>query len=204
MSPSLSCKKTKFGWILSESFSHHHTQMQKAQCHLLHFQNDIFWFWEVEEIPLIKQLSEKEATCENHFTTHVKRDWDDRYIIAPPFNGNQESLWQSYRMALKRLQTLKRQFLTNQKFKEHYTAVLREYLAWRYMSRVLESHSKGVFLQNQAVLMETSMTTKVRVVFNASAESSTGISFNAALLAGPTIQDVIFHWHSAFNCTIIY
>lgn len=38
------------------------------------------------------------------------------------------------------------------------------------------------------VRKETSTTTRVHAVFNASAKSSTGVSLNDILLAGPTVQ----------------
>lgn len=190
--PELILQKTQLGWILGGCLPHYRTQKQKAQCQLLHLDDDISRFWEIEEVTLSKHLSEEEALCENHFKNHVKRARDGRYIIALPFNGKRESLGQSYHTALKRLQALERRFLKNPKLQEQYIAVLREYLDLGYMSRVSDSHFDGFFLPHQAVLKETSMTTKVRVVFDASSESNTGISLNDALLAGPTIQDDIF------------
>lgn len=47
-------------------------------------------------------------------------------------------------------------------------------------------------MPHQAVVREASLTTKLRVVFNASAKSTTGISLNDALMVGPTIQTSLF------------
>ena len=44
------------------------------------------------------------------------------------------------------------------------------------------------YLQMHAVYKESSTTTKVRAVFDASAKSSTGVSINDTLLVGPTIH----------------
>jgi hypothetical protein len=44
------------------------------------------------------------------------------------------------------------------------------------------------FLPYRAVFKESSTTTKARVVFDSSAKSTTGVSLNDMLMAGPTIQ----------------
>ena len=47
-------------------------------------------------------------------------------------------------------------------------------------------------MPHHAVVKEDSLTTKVRVVFDGSARSSSGISLNDALMVGPTLQDDLF------------
>ncbi|XP_065078977.1 uncharacterized protein LOC135701957 [Ochlerotatus camptorhynchus] len=47
---------------------------------------------------------------------------------------------------------------------------------------------KRVFLPHHPVIKESSTTTKVRVVFDASCKTSTGVSLNDALFAGPIVQ----------------
>ena len=48
--------------------------------------------------------------------------------------------------------------------------------------------SEVFYLPMHAVYKESSTTTKVRAVFDASAKSSTGVSLNDTLLVGPTIH----------------
>lgn len=47
------------------------------------------------------------------------------------------------------------------------------------------------YLPMHAVRKEESTTTKLRVVFDASAKSSTGISLNDTLLVGPTVHPTL-------------
>ncbi|XP_033230028.1 uncharacterized protein LOC117181463 [Belonocnema kinseyi] len=60
------------------------------------------------------------------------------------------------------------------------------------MERIRSSTDQGYYLPHQAVVRESSLTTKLRVVFDASAKTTTGISLNDILMVGPTIQDGIF------------
>lgn len=53
-------------------------------------------------------------------------------------------------------------------------------------------HTKSYFLPHSAVIRDDSLTTKCRVVFDASAKSSSNVSLNDLLLAGPTIQEELF------------
>ena len=48
------------------------------------------------------------------------------------------------------------------------------------------------FLPHHCVHKEDSTTTKLRVVFDGSAKSSTGVSLNGSLMVGPTVQEDLF------------
>ena len=59
------------------------------------------------------------------------------------------------------------------------------------MSEVTDKSSldQGYYLPHHAVVKETSPTTKLRVVFDASMKSPSGLSLNDCLMVGPTVQD---------------
>ena len=52
--------------------------------------------------------------------------------------------------------------------------------------------SPSFYLPHHAVIKEDSITTKLRVVFDGSAKTSTGVSLNDTLMVGPTIQADLF------------
>lgn len=55
------------------------------------------------------------------------------------------------------------------------------------------------YLPHHPVLKPTSSSTKLRVVFDASIKSSSGLSLNNILLIGPTVQDDLFAIISRFR-----
>lgn len=71
---------------------------------------------------------------------------------------------------------------------------MREYIDLGHMTKVSqpEQEEEGYFLPHHAVIKESSATTKVRVVYDGSANSSTGVSLNHTLKVGPTIQQTLF------------
>jgi hypothetical protein len=76
--------------------------------------------------------------------------------------------------------------------KEKYHAVIAEFIQLGHMRIVSSDEPEPTvvcYLPHHAVLKDTSTTTKVRSVFNASAKTSTGFSLNDSLLVAPVIQD---------------
>ncbi|XP_029054823.2 uncharacterized protein LOC114882114 [Osmia bicornis bicornis] len=184
-------QKTQFGWIIGGSVSA--TAARKGHRALLITPNfDLQKFWELEEGPQTQHLSSEERECEQHYQDHVTRDKTGRYIVALPFNEKKTQLGESRSRALNRFLSLERKFKRDPELKREYSDVIKEYLDLGHMSEVESRDTEGFYLPHYAVIKPTSTTTKVRVVFDGSAKSSTGLSLNDTLMTGPTIQDDIF------------
>ena len=157
-------------------------------------------FWEVEEIPSTKVLSQEEQACEAHFKENTQRNFEGRYIVRLPFNENKEKLGESRHMALRRFKLLKKRFERNPELKSKYCEFLSEYKNLNHLSLIKNETltMPGFYLPHHAVMKEDSMTTKLRIVFDSmttklrivfdsSAKTSTGVSLNDTLMVGPTI-----------------
>ncbi|XP_055605853.1 uncharacterized protein LOC129754023 [Uranotaenia lowii] len=147
-------------------------------------------FWLSEEIDVGPSFSPEEARCEEIFKQDVQRSEDGRYVVSLPKNESViQRLGESKRIAIDRLKGTERRLARNPALHEEYHKFMNEYIELGHMQKVEERDSKKrCFLPHHPVLKEASTTTKVRVVFDASCKTSSGISLNDALLLGPTIQ----------------
>ena len=199
-------QKTKLGWVVSATIYPRVTQPKQVVCHISQTEVDstsdeLAKFWEIEQVPSIKHLSTEERDCEDHFELHTTRSNTDRYIVSLPFNERKENIGDSYQMALRRFHALGNKFKKNSALKEKYSEFIQEYSRLGHMSAARDSNRKhhGFFLPHHAVIKEDNLTTKIRVVFDGSAKSSSGISSNDALMVGPTIQDSLFTIYTRFR-----
>ncbi|XP_015121341.1 uncharacterized protein LOC107044106 [Diachasma alloeum] len=183
-------QKTVFGWIIGGNVPGSNAHV--ARCNHLCLLDEVKRFWEIEDGLQSHEPSEQENLCEEHFLNHVTRNEEGRYVVALPFNNKMHQLGSSRRQAEQRLYGLERRFKQNPDFKRQYSAVLEEYMQLGHMKKVEDEIEEGLYLPHHSVIKETSLTTKVRVVFDASAASSTKVSLNNALMVGPTIHDDIF------------
>ena len=111
--------------------------------------------------------------------------------VRLPFKANSPTTWEgSYSLALQMLSSLERRFKKNPSLRKAYTESKQEYLTLGHMRRApLDSLSidKCFFLPHHDVIKESSTSTRLRSVFNASAKSSSGKSLNYFLLVGPNL-----------------
>ncbi|GBN26253.1 hypothetical protein AVEN_2788-1 [Araneus ventricosus] len=73
---------------------------------------------------------------------------------------------------------------------------MSEYLSLGQMEEVdknsVDVKNEHFYIPHHHVIKESSLTTRLRVVFNASAKSSSGVSLNDTLMIGPKNQDDLF------------
>lgn len=125
-------------------------------------------------------LSSEEEACEEHYKVNTTRSPTGRYIVRLPFKNNRNQLGTSQMSALRRFQSLERRFEQDTTVKKNYIAFLHEYQNLGHMS-VLNNALKastGFYLPHHAVIKQESLTSKIRVVFDGSAKTSTGILLN--------------------------
>ncbi|XP_046142332.1 uncharacterized protein LOC123987949 [Osmia bicornis bicornis] len=193
--PDLFLQKNRLGWIIGGS-APASKPTQSTICHATTtIQDDLARFWELEEGPQIQRLSDAERFCEEHFQQNVHRNSDGRYVVALPFNDKLPQLGESKSRALKRLLALERRLQHDQGLSQQYGSVLQEYQDLGHMSEVQDTDeiNDGFYLPHHGVTKTSSDTTKLRVVFDGSAATTTGVSLNETLHVGPKVQDNLLY-----------
>lgn len=191
-SGSIVLQKTRFGWVVSGRVDS--LEPSSTVCHFSQsLEDSVQKFWEIEDLPVNKILSPEEEACENHYKQTVNRLPSGRYTVRLPFNKHKQMLGESYDIALRRLQRLEKGLAANPKVYDDYRSFLKEYEVLEHMTESQAANpQRGCFLPHHAVLKESSTTTKLRVVFDASAKTTTGISLNNVLCVGPVVQQNLF------------
>ncbi|XP_030757751.1 uncharacterized protein LOC115883521 [Sitophilus oryzae] len=191
-------QETKFGYIIAGNLCMNPTYSLKVSVNCLNIldsdtsiDNKIIKFWELEDISSKEpNMSDSEKYCERYFKETVQRDASGRFIVKIPFKNNIEQLGDSRDMALKRFYHLERKFKNNPELKSDYVKFMSEYESLGHMCD--DVVDDGYYLPHHAVIKNCSITTKCRVVFDASAKSSSGFSLNNVQYVGPTNQQDVF------------
>lgn len=198
-------QETCLGWILSGKTS---IQQQKANSksvlafhQRIDLDTQVKKFWEMEEMPSERIFTQEEEECERHFVETHRRDESGRFIVGLPFKSNRNAIGKSKYRAKQRFLQLLNKFNKNSSFKKQYSSVIKEYIDLGHMVKSSSSQSgESYYLPHHAVIKESSTTTKMRIVFDASAKSSSGESLNDQLLVGPTIQQdlasILLRWRT--------
>ncbi|XP_065094714.1 uncharacterized protein LOC135715326 [Ochlerotatus camptorhynchus] len=149
-------------------------------------------FWKSEELTTTDNYSVEERRCESLYQSTVSRNSDHRYIVRYPRKPDFDvMLGDSRDNAHRRFEYLERRMERNPQLKEEFHQFIKEYLSLGHM-RLVEADDENApayYLSHHPVIKEASTTTKVRVVFDASAKTFTGFSLNKALCVGPVVQD---------------
>lgn len=146
-------------------------------------------FWEVEEIPTDRLLTEEERLSELIYDSTTIRLPSGRYSVSLPFKSKVEGFDGMRKIAFNRFASLERRLTRNESLKQEYSACITEYLDLGHMVEVDPvEFPNAYYIPHHSVVKESSSTTKLRVVFDASAQDSKMASLNSFLLNGPRLQ----------------
>ena len=103
----------------------------------------------------------------------------------------------SYTSAESRFLSLERRFRRDAKLARDYVDSIREYMDLGHTTLIdhgaINSGASNIYyLPHHAVFKHSSLTTKLRVVFDGSSKTTNGLSLNDILLVGPNVQQDLF------------
>ncbi|GFX18867.1 integrase catalytic domain-containing protein [Trichonephila clavipes] len=132
------------------------------------------------------------SLCEDHFVRTHRRNCEGRYVVSMALNKDPSCLGNSKDIAIRRLNSLWKRLSRDSRYLSLYVEFLKEYEELGHLERVVESSEPPThyYIPHHGVLRPEKLTTKLRIVFNGSSPTTTGISLNDILLKGEVKEDV--------------
>lgn len=182
-----------FGWILigpvSEREAHPYQSMPVAMT--VSIEGLMERFWQVEEPEAAPATFTDEGRCEKLFCEQSIRLPCGRFSVPLPFRAppSADTFVGSRELAVRRFDALERKLATSPQLKSLYVQFMSEYISLGHMS--VATSPGRYFIPHHAVYRPAIDENKIRVVFDASAQSSRGPSLNNCLFTGPKLQQDI-------------
>ena len=152
-------------------------------------------FWETEEPERASEaLTPVEEHVQNHYLENMTYSPStSRYKVTLPRRTDVAALGDSRTQALYRYHTNEKSILRRNIWKP-FQDVVKEYLDLGHAELIPSSDptpSETYYLPMHSVSKQSSTTTKLRVVFDGSAVTTSGVSLNQSLLIGPTLHPTL-------------
>lgn len=139
--------------------------------------------------------SMEEQQTMKHFQDNTIRDYNGRFVVRLPIKPSLSDLGSSLSIATSRFLSIERKLQRDSILRGEYTNFMSEYISLGHMREVKMDWIKDQnlwYLPHHAVMKNTSLTTKIRVVFDASGRGTNGLSLNDVLTCSPTVQEDVF------------
>jgi len=158
-------------------------------------------FWTIEEPDIPNILTTEDEQCEVWFQKSTTRDVSGRFVVSKPFRSsvralsepltsqNPDDFGSSRSLALNRLYNLERRLARDSEIYTAYRKFTDDYINLGHMKPA--SVPGKYFIPHHAVVKHEEKGLKIRVVFDASAKSTSGRSLNDCLCTGPKLQTEI-------------
>lgn len=191
----VAAQSTIFGWVIfGQMLRAAHRRLQK--CHAMEFEDArvdelLVKYWNADAIPAQRQWTPEERRAEDIFAATHRRDVSGRYSVDIPIKEHTMPLGNSYRTAKACFLGVERRWQRNPQLFAFYKAVFDDYRGKRQMVLAPERPTDDAesYTMPHHPINVNGQTAKPRVVFNASAPTQSGVSFNDQQIAGPKLQD---------------
>ncbi|XP_017494101.1 PREDICTED: uncharacterized protein LOC108382220, partial [Rhagoletis zephyria] len=175
-------QKTLLGWVVSGRYQNHQAALRNA-CMLLYnvsIDTNLKRLWTIDAVDTPSDpLQPEQRLCEEYYSKPTYQLPNGRLVVSLPFKQAADCLGNSIDIARRRFLGLERRLLQSPELRSQYIAFMQEYEDLGHMRRVTEPKPASV-------------STKLRVVFDASCRTSSQSSLNDLLLVGPSLQDDLF------------
>ena len=148
-------------------------------------------FWNLESIGIIDSPSTSDDDKALEMFNNTVKFEDGRYLVTWPWKESHPSLPDNYQLAVGRLKSTLQRLKKDPHLLQMYSAIIQEQLERGIIEKVCSKSKQGViqhYIPHHAVITPTKSTTKVRVVYDASAKArQMNKSLNECLYRGPVM-----------------
>jgi hypothetical protein len=133
----------------------------------------------------------KKKDIESFHKKTARINKEGRIVVEIPFTENVKNLSNTKALAMRRLFMLEKRFTKDSELKSEYKAFMTQYIKDNLMQAITDpadTDFRKSFFPHHAVYKISEGKRKLRVVFDASARSDPGCSFNQATNSGPVGQ----------------
>lgn len=148
-------------------------------------------YWNADDIPSVRKWTPDEERAEVNFVNTFRRDCTGRFVVTIPRKLNAEPLGNSYRIAKACFLHVEKKMQRLPELKIKYKEVMDDYIRTGNMIRadpLYDPSGRVYYMPHHPINFKEDSKGKFRVVFNASAASSNGTSFNDQQRSGPKLQ----------------
>ena len=201
LSGSLVALDSKFGWLIQGTVSMLNvtSETEITDIGTLHvsvgledqMHNTLRSFWETESIGIITERETKRCDEETmHLFEKSVQFKEGRYEVSLPWKSENNNLSSNYDVAKRRFDQLIKKFQNDVPLFDQYREVIQDYVSQGIVEPVenVVSDNPIYYLPHRAVINEEHLTTKLRVVFDASSHATGCQSLNDCLMTGPNLN----------------
>ncbi|XP_044735414.1 uncharacterized protein LOC123297721 [Chrysoperla carnea] len=163
-------QKTQLGWVIAGGINNNN-KIKSVSCKLTDLSNQLTKFWVIEDVGTKNSKTLDDSMSEQYYQRDTTRNSDGRYVVKLPFRVENVDFGNSKSKAYRQFLSLQRRLNSDAKLKTEYCKVMQEYIDLGHMVHVSDGHNQGYYMPHHTVVKASSTTTKVRVVFNASAKT---------------------------------
>ncbi|GFU16197.1 uncharacterized protein TNCV_2405951 [Trichonephila clavipes] len=152
-------------------------------------------FWELENVEVERINDEDAIFYEDHFLKTQSRYDEGQHVVKMPLKNEPNCLGELRDVALKRLNALWTRLIRDPQYLKLYKNFIHEYEQLGHMKEVFAENDNSVianYMPHHGILRPKKSITKLRVVFNATNPTSTGLSLNSIQYNGGLIQNDLF------------
>ncbi|GFX48244.1 integrase catalytic domain-containing protein [Trichonephila clavipes] len=199
-------QNTVFGYVVSGSVGDE-VRDNNIHCGLIRdsdLNTTLRSFWELESIGVKNENCSSEEDVSFEMFKQRVHFKNGRYEVELPWKRDSNELSDNFSLAKRRLGSLMRKMQRDKVLYSEYCKVLKNYLDVGIIEKVtnpfIPTNNPVFYLPHQVIIKNESLTTKLRLVFDASAHEEKQLSLNDCLFHGvnlnPNILDLLISFRS--------